>query len=161
MRTDICYRPAVQEQAAFRRLMDGYLGDGEDEGTPQDVIDAFVGSLYDKCVAGEITGFVAYLGGEPFGFALLMIDSAEKDFSVMPGYGVILDIGVENAFRAKGLGGSLARHAEALLTAQGVAGLYVTAYGPAEAFWRHMGYRKNGDIAYNGLPVLVKARDGD
>lgn len=136
----------------FHSLLNDYYREGEDADTPQPEIDEFVGYLYDLCLSGQICGCIAW-ENDPVGFVLWTVDSADGAFSQKPGYGTILEIGVNKAARGMGLGGSLVFHAEEKMETDWY---YVCAYGPAEAFWSRYGYIFSGELADNGLKIMVK-----
>lgn len=140
------------EYEVFHKLLNAYYRDGEDEQTPQAQLDAFICHLYDLCVSGGISGCIAMDHG-PVGFVLWMIDSKESPFSQKPGYGTILEIGVFPDSRNVGLGRKLAEYAESKMQAQAY---YVCAYGPAETFWKKCGYTDSGELAENGLKLMIK-----
>jgi ribosomal protein S18 acetylase RimI-like enzyme len=66
-----------------------------------------------------------------------MKDTAESSFSQIPGFGTILEIGLCKTHRNRGIGKDMVAHAERHMTAGGVDGLYVSAYGPAQGFWKN------------------------
>ena len=140
----------------FHSLLTCYYREAEDKDTPQEDIDAFIRLLFDKILSGDIGGCFAVVNHCPAGFALWMIDTAQSEFSEISGFGTILEIGLEKEFRNRGIGISLACFAERQMTASGVDGLYVCAYGPAQGFWLKCGYREYKRIAKNGLPILIK-----
>jgi GNAT superfamily N-acetyltransferase len=140
----------------FHRLMTEYYREAEDKDTPQEDIDAFVRLLFDMILSGKISGCFAVVNQCTAGFVLWMKDTAQSEFSTMPGYGTILEIGLDKEFRNRGIGKALVGFAEQQMNAGGVDGLYVCAYGPAQGFWLKCGYRDSKGIAKNGLPVLIK-----
>lgn len=139
----------------FHALLDAYYRAGEDRDTPKDVVDAFIRMLFDKVMDGAIYGCFA-IADRPVGFALWVIDREGGDFSEIPGYGTILEIGVSDEFHKMGIGSRLTLHCEDDLLARGVEWMYVCAYGPAQEFWTRMGYAGVGRIAANGLPILTR-----
>ena len=155
----IAFRKVKNEDyGEFHALMDAYYRGGEDKDTPQDVVDSFIRMLFDKAVGETIQGCLA-IAEQPVGFALWMVDQEGADFSELPGYGTILEIGVTEAHRKSGIGAQLVAHCEADVRERGAKWAYVCAYGPAQEFWRKCGYVESGSTASNGLPILIKQID--
>lgn len=140
----------------FHDLLVSYYREGEDADTPQAELDAFVEYLFRLCRQGEIEGCILAEQEKAAGFVLWYRDTPGSAFSHLPGYGTILEIGVQPASRGKGLGVELARFAEDRLRAAGADRFYVCAYGPAERFWLKMGYTDSGRLAENGLKLFEK-----
>lgn len=136
----------------FHDLLNEYYRDGEDAQTPQTEIDAFIQHLYELCRDGRIFGCVAY-DKDPVGFVLWNVDSDGGAFSQKPGFGTILEIGICQDNRQRGIGQLLVNFAESQM---GVDRFYVCAYGPAERFWAKCGYFFAGETAENGLKIMVK-----
>lgn len=145
------FRP-VSDYGIFRELLTAYYREGEDADTPQEQLDGFIRVMFDLVESNVIFGAVAWKE-VPVGFVLWGMDGEDFPFSNKPGYGTILEIGVESRFRAMGYGRQLVEYAENRL---GEVGKYVCAYGPAEDFWKKCGYRESGEKAQNGLKLLVK-----
>ena len=143
----------------FHALLDAYYRAGEDADTPQEAVDRFIRLLFDKATAGAIRGCFAVADG-PVGFALWTLDAEGGDFSELPGYGTILEIGVGDAHKNRGIGARLVAHCEAAMRADGAEWAYVCAYGPAQAFWSGRGYAGTERAAANGLPIMVKRIGG-
>lgn len=139
-------------------LMIPYFRDGEDADTPIDEICEFIEALYHMAERNEISGAILSVDGVDAGFVLFMQDRADSDFSELVGYGTILEIGLAPDFKGKGLGRTLVRHAESELEAIGIDEYYVSAYGPAQSFWLHMGYEPTARLAHNGLELHIKKR---
>jgi len=142
---------------AFHELASAYYREGEDADTPQEEIDAFIRFLFDKVVNHEINGCIAKDGCACVGFALWGVDAEGFEFSEIPGFGTILEIGFIPSYRAKGNGKELVLFIERCLGKKGINNCYVSAYGPAQKFWSNCGYVENGKEASNGLPIMVKA----
>ena len=136
----------------FHRLLSAYYREGEDADTPQEQLDGFIRYLFDLCVSGRIRGIIVY-DPEPAGFVLWNIDSRDGVFSNKPGYGTILEIGVKESVRGSAVGRRLVSYAESQM---GTRRYYVCAYGPAEHFWKKCGYFDSGELAQNGLKLMVK-----
>ena len=137
-------------------MADAYYREGEDEDTPQEVVDDFIRLLFDHITAGNIDGCFLKTGDTYAGFALWALDTEDFAFSELPGYGVILEIGLSSAFRKGGHGTKLVSFIENRLKAKHMTQCYVSAYGPAQAFWSRCGYTANGTTASNGLPIMIK-----
>ena len=150
---DIC----KNEYSAFHQLLSAYYRDGEDSTTPQAEIDAFVQYLFEKVLAQDVAGCLVKDDEAYVGFALWGVDTEEFPFHEICGYGVILEIGFLPDYRAKGNGQKLVSHIEENLRKRDVSSCYVSAYGPAKAFWRSCGYAENGQKAQNGLPIMTKS----
>lgn len=146
---------SADDDVLFHALLDAYYREGEDAETPPAEIDGFIQYLFDLCLQGQVRGSIA-VAHEPVGFVLWNIDKPDSPFSNIPGYGTILEIGVEAKYRKAGIGRMLVSHAEEELRKAGVPALYVCAYGPAESFWLGCGYLDAGRIARNGLKILEK-----
>ena len=146
----------VHDYRAFHRLATPYYREGEDENTPQNVIDSFVRLMFDKVINKEICGCFVKHELEYIGFALWAIDTEDFAFSEMPGFGTILEIGLIPLHRSAGLGKSLVTYIENCLQKEHITQCYVSAYGPAQQFWARCGYAENGVTANNGLPIMVK-----
>ena len=149
---------AIQEQEydRFWALANGYYREGEDADTPQEEMDAFIRFLFDKVTAGELAGCFAVENEKTVGFALWALDTEAFAFSEMPGLGTIAEIGLLPDFRGQGQGRLLAAFAESQLRERGMAQCYVSAYGPAQKFWRSCGYQESGKTGGSGLPIFIK-----
>ena len=145
------------DYSAFHELASAYYRDGEDADTPQEEIDAFIRFLFDKIVNHEINGYVAKNGNAYVGFALWAVDTDGFEFSEIPGFGTILEIGFIPSYRSKGNGKELVLYIETCLCKKDIKNCYVSAYGPAQKFWSHCGYAENGKTASNGLPLMIKS----
>ena len=144
----------IENYDTFHSLMVPYYREGEDAETPQEELDAFIGYLYSLVRDGTVSGCVAY-DEKPVGICLWWIDSEELPFSNKPGWGTILEMGLVPASRGKGKGREMAEYA---LSQMDVSDFYVCAYGSAEAFWKKCGYEDMGEIASNGLKLLVQEK---
>jgi ribosomal protein S18 acetylase RimI-like enzyme len=140
----------------FHQLLNEYFRSGEDADTPQEEVDAFIRALFDMLLSGKISGCLVDADGCAAGFVLWMKVTAKSEFSQIPGFGTILEIGLRKTHRNSGFGKAMVAHAERQMIAGGVDGLYVSAYGPAQGFWKKCGYRDNGTAAANGLPIFIK-----
>jgi ribosomal protein S18 acetylase RimI-like enzyme len=149
-----------QDYALFHDLANDYYREGEDTNTPQDEIDAFIRLLFQKITHQEFCGCFAENNNTKIGFAIWTIDTEDFVFSELPGYGTILEIGVKPQYRGFGYGEELVHYVEQRLADQGITQCYISAYGPAQKFWSHMGYAENGVTASNGLPIMVKSIAG-
>lgn len=136
----------------FHELLNGYYRDGEDADTTQSQIDEFIAYLHDLCLSGQICGCIA-CERDPVGFVLWNVDSEDSAFCRKPGYGTILEIGVEKTGRGMGIGKMLVSRAEENMKTDRY---YVCAYGPAEGFWVKCGYVFAGELADNGLKIMIK-----
>lgn len=145
-----------KDYCLFHELANAYYREGEDEHTPAEEIDAFIRLLFQKVIAREISGCFAKAQNTCIGFALWTVDTEDFAFCEMPGYGTILEIGLLPAFRAAGHGREFVSFIELCLRRRNVTQCYVSAYGPAQKFWTGCGYAPNGNLANNGLPILVK-----
>lgn len=87
---------------SFVELLVEYYRDGEDSETDLDTIKGFIDQLFDLVERGKIAGRIVNRGDEFVGMCLWMNDTTEKDFSEMPGYGTILEIGVRKGYREGG-----------------------------------------------------------
>ena len=151
------FEPITKENhVSFEALMIAYYQEGEDADTPIETIKDFIDSLYQMIGSGSIDGAMVKHDGQYEGFCLWMKDDAHSDFSEIPGYGTILEIGVSPESRKKGMGIELVQYAEAQMKKAGAEHFYVSAYEPAESFWERCGYEKTERVAQNGLPVFVK-----
>ena len=151
------YRDITPEDySRFHPLAEAYYREGEDAATPQEEMDAFIRFLFEKVTDGQIQGCFAVPDGADAGFALYAADTPDFPFSQLPGYGTIVEIGLLPAYRGVGSGKALVSFVECQLAQMGMKQCYVTAYGPAETFWFHCGYRKNGSTGTNGLPIMTK-----
>ena len=144
------------EYPLIHSLMNDYYREGEDSQTSQDEIDGFIQYLYDLCLQGKIMGAVAF-ETTPVGFVIWNIDTPEGAFCQKPGFGTILEIGINREFRHRGFGRKIAEYALSMIA---VLDYYVCAYGPAEAFWTKYGFRDSGEIAENGLKIYVRHDHG-
>ena len=144
------------DRLVFHEMASAYYREGEDADTAQEVIDSFIHLLFDKVIHKEISGCFVKDGHQYVGFALWAVDSETFAFCEMPGLGTILEIGLTAAYRSSGLGTQLVAYVESNLRKSNITECYVSAYGPALAFWANCGYSKNGRIASNGLPIMVK-----
>ena len=144
------------DYSEFHRLTNSYYREGEDENTPQEVIDSFVRLMFDKVINNELYGCFVKDEHKYIGFALWAVDSEDFEFSEMPGLGTILEIGLTPSYRSCGLGKKLVTYVENNLQKKNIVQCYVSAYGPAQKFWTSCGYIENGKVASNGLPIMTK-----
>ena len=140
----------------FHDFMNDYYRDGEDADTSQDEIDRFIKKLFDLIQEKLMFGVLSYYNNIFIGIVIWMKDSRNQDFSVMPGYGTIAEIGIIPSMRKKGLGCVLVDYAEKELIKLNIKGIYVTAYGPALNFWKKQGYMQSEEVTSKGLPILIK-----
>ncbi len=141
---------------AFHKLLNAYFREGEDADTPQEEVDAFIGLLFRMVQQEKINCRLITADGVKIGFVLWAIDTEELDFSEIPGMGTILEIGIGESHRRLGVGSKIVEYVESELRHKGICQCYVSAYGPAQKFWTHCGYRFNGANADNGLPIMIK-----
>jgi len=146
----------VNNFSVFHELMNDYYREGEDEGTEQEVIDSFIKLLFDKVTGREIDGCIVKENGEVLGFALWAVDREGFDFSEIPGYGTILEIGIVKQYRNRGYGVKLESYIENKLLEKGITDCYVSAFGPAQEFWTRCGFADSEKTADNGLPIMIK-----
>lgn len=140
----------------FHKLLEQYFREGEDADTPQEQVDGFIRMLFDMVLQEKISGRLISMDAVNIGFVLWAIDTEEFEFSELPGMGTILEIGVVNAYRRSGVGIKIVQYVEEQLRNSDVSRCYVSAYGPAQEFWKYCGYRFNGSNAGNGLPLMIK-----
>ena len=150
------FEMSAKDYDIFHQLANAYYREGEDADTAQEEIDSFIGFLFEKVVKCEIKG--CFVKDESFyiGFALWALDTKDFEFSEMPGLGTILEIGLIPEYRSSGKGKEFVAYIERNLQKEGVKQCYVSAYGPAQSFWKRCGYVENGKKASNGLPILIK-----
>ncbi len=141
---------------AFHALLNAYYREGEDADTPQEQVDGFIQELWGMVRRGEICCRLAAAERENIGFVLWAADTEDFAFSELPGMGTVLEIGVAKPFRRLGLGSRLVECAEEDLRQSGIRRCYVSAYEPAQTFWERSGYTASGEIAANGLPLMLK-----
>lgn len=146
----------AQDYGEFHALVNSYYREGEDESTPQGVIDSFIRVLFDKVIRHEIFGCFVKEELKAIGFALWAVDTQDFEYSEMPGWGTILEIGLMPSYRDCGLGKKLVAYIENNLRQNHITQCYVSAYGPAQKFWASCGYAENGAKAGNGLPIMIK-----
>ena len=144
------------DYCAFHELANAYYRDGEDADTSQEIIDSFIRLMFDKVINKEIYGCFVKDEHKYIGFALWAVDSEDFEFSEIPGFGTILEIGLTPSYRSHGLGKNLVTYVENNLQKKKIAQCYVSAYGPAQKFWSGCGYIENGLKASNGLPIMIK-----
>ena len=92
---------------AFHELASPYYREGEDADTPQEEIDTFIRFLFEKVINHEINGYIAKDKNAYVGFALWGVDTEDFEFSEIPGFGTILEIGFIPSYRSKGNGKEL------------------------------------------------------
>ena len=144
------------DYSPFHELASAYYREGEDANTAQEVIDSFVRLMFNKVTSNEIYGCLAKEGQKYIGFALWAIDSKSLTFSEMPGFGTILEIGFIPSYRFRENGKALVSYIENCFCQENIKSCYVSAYGPAQKFWRSCGYVENGKLAKNGLSIMLK-----
>ena len=144
------------DYSTFHELANAYYRDGEDADTSQEIIDSFIRLMFDKVINKEIYGCFVKDEHKYIGFALWAVDSEDFEFSEMPGFGTIFEIGLVPSYRSSGLGKNLVSYIENSLQKNNIAQCYVAAYGPAQKFWASCGYAENGAKASNGLPIMIK-----
>ncbi len=140
----------------FHELATAYYREGEDAETPQEELDAFIQFMFEKVISHEINGCFAKDESIYIGFALWTIDTEDFDFSELPTFGSILEIGLIPIYRSSGRGKEFVSYIENSLRTKEIEQYYVCAYGPAQKFWTSCGYVESGKIASNGLPIMVK-----
>ena len=140
----------------FHDMLNAYYREGEDADSPQETVDGFIRFLFKRVMRHEIEGCFAKEGRTLIGFGLWAVDTEDFAFSEMPGYGTIMEIGLTGRFRSAGRGREFVSYVESRLREKNITQCYVSAYGPARAFWTHCGYADSGKTAENGLPILVK-----
>lgn len=141
---------------AFHALLIPYYREGEDKDTPQEQIDGFIQMLFNLVQQGKINCRLLVKDGVNIGFVLWAIDTEDFDFSELPGMGTILEIGIQKPHRHTGAGTQMVQYVENQLRQSGIRQCYVSAYGPAQTFWKHCDYQFQGLTASNGLPLMVK-----
>lgn len=151
-----CVRIDERDYSEFHGLANSYYREGEDENTPQEVIDSFVRLMFDKMINNEIHGCFVKYEQKYIGFALWTVDTEDFAFSEMPGFGTILEIGLTPLYRSAGFGKKLVAYIENSFRENHIAQCYVAAYGAAQKFWTSCGYVENGAKASNGLPIMIK-----
>ena len=151
-----CVKIGEHAYREFHELANSYYHEGEDENTPQEVIDSFIRLMFDKVINKEIDGCFVKDEHAYIGFALWAVDTEDFAFREKPGFGTILEIGLTPAYRASGLGKSLVTYIENRLRENEIVQCYVSAYGPAQKFWANCGYVENGETASNGLLIMIK-----
>ena len=132
------------DYSTFHELANAYYRDGEDADTSQEIIDSFIRLMFDKVINKEIYGCFVEDKHKYIGFALWAVDSEDFEFSKIPGFGTILEIGLIPSYRSHGLGKNLVTYVENNLQKKNIAQCYVSAYGPARKFWSGCGYTENG-----------------
>ena len=132
------------DYSTFHELANAYYRDGEDADTSQEIIDSFIRLMFDKVINKEIYGCFVEDKHKYIGFALWAVDSEDFEFSKIPGFGTILEIGLIPSYRSHGLGKNLVTYVENNLQKKKIAQCYVSAYGPARKFWSGCGYTENG-----------------
>lgn len=90
---------STNDYPLFHDLLNDYYREGEDEGTEQEVIDSFIKLLFDKVTSREIDGCIVKENEEALGFALWAVDREDFEFSEMPGYGTVWEIGIVKQYR--------------------------------------------------------------
>ena len=140
----------------FHSLLNDYYRDGEDENTPQEMIDSFIKTIFDKIIACEYKGYLAKVGSEVIGFSIWAFDDENFEYSEIKGFGTIMEIGFVKSYRGKGFGKAFTLFIESEMRKKNINKAYVSAFGPALKFWQSCGYKENGKIADNGLPIMVK-----
>lgn len=143
----------------FHDLLVSYYRDGLDKNTPQDIIDDFIKQLFDMIVKNKIRGRLISLDKKIIGFIIWMIDEESSPYSVIPGYGTILEIGLSKNYRNKGIGKNIVEYVENQMFKKGVNNFYVTVYEPAKIFWINCGYVNTEEAAFNGLYIYKKLKE--
>lgn len=139
----------------FYEMMVRYFRENEQEETPIDDLEMYIGQLYGMLTCGSIQGRIAYTP-EAAGFVLWKVDAADSVSAQLPGYGCILEIGVNPEARNKGAGRAMAAFAEAELLAAGAQGVYVCAEGPVQDFWRKRGYAESDRMTRSGQKIFIR-----
>ena len=152
-----CVEIRREDYEAFHALANAYYREGEDADTPQEEIDGFIRLLFSMVSGGEISGCFVKQDAARIGFALWAVDTEAFAFSELPGLGTILEIGLHPKHRSAGLGKELVSYVENRLRGECAARCYVSAYGPAQEFWKRCGYAADGRTAQNGLPIMIKS----
>lgn len=145
----------------FHDFMSDYYRDGEDSDTAQNKIDGFIKKLFDLIQEKSVFGVLAYSDDIFIGIVIWMKDTIYHDFSVIPEYGTIAEIGIIPTMRKKGLGSVLVEYAEKELLKLNIKGIYVIAYEHALKFWKKRGYIESRQVTSKGLSILVKGFEKD
>ncbi|WIV13382.1 GNAT family N-acetyltransferase [Proteiniborus sp. MB09-C3] len=114
--------------------------------------------LLNMIIENKTQGRLIYADQKIVGFIIWMIDEERNDYSVIPGYGTILEIGLAKDYRNKGIGKNIVQYAEEQMLEKGADSFYVTVYNPAKIFWENCGYVNTEKIAFNGLQIYKKAK---
>ena len=147
---------SINDYEIFHNLLNCYYREGEDENTPQEIIDSFVKSIFEKVAEGEYEGYFAKENNEVIGFSLWTFDDENFEYSEIKGFGTIMEIGFVKSYRGKGFGKAFTLFIESEMRKKNINKAYVSAFGPAFKFWQSCGYKENGKMASNGLPIMVK-----
>lgn len=150
------YELSEDNYMQFKDMMLEYYREGEDEDTEQTIIEDFIRKLYSMVEDNKIEGRIIYEDTQLVGFVLWMMDIENSEFSEMPGYGTFLEIGINKENRRKGIGRCVVADIENRMMGQGIDKFYVSAYGPAETFWKKCGYVKTIKKASNELFLYEK-----
>ncbi|MDR2833087.1 MAG: GNAT family N-acetyltransferase [Streptococcaceae bacterium] len=79
------------------------------------------------------------------GFIKYQVDTPVSDWCEKEGFGFIRELHVNQKFRGKGYGKSLAKHAENQLRSLNVPGIYLTT-DTAMKFWQELGFKDTGEV---------------
>lgn len=142
--------------ADFSRMMKAYYQETIPQELPADVIDGYIQNLYRLVLTNDLRGGIA-ADGEVLGFALWEVDASGAVYSELPGYGTILELGIQPEYRGRGYGRQLTEYVQGRLLEEDVIGFYVCADETSREFWEKCGYRNvGGRTASNGLPMLLR-----
>lgn len=134
--------------AAFLILCKDYLN--ELDNIPTDILSQLPQSMLDcqgepdrwLLLAKDKDGYI--------GFVHFKIDREER-----PGWGFICEFHIVPQSRRQGWGSWLYRKALERLANEGVERIWLTASRTGTGFWRAVGFEETGEIADNGLNVMI------
>jgi len=150
---------AVEDKYAFFPMMKWYYTrETIASANNQDAIEKYVDNIYHLLENGKLLGSIAYDENIPVGIVIYRIDreKEETSYSVLPGYGSIVNIGLIDAYRHRGLGNEIVAYVESVLKEKGVKNMYVCSSGPSDKFWKENKFSFNGKASPSGQSILEK-----
>ena len=109
----------------------------------------------DRSVRGVAPLLMAFEDGEPIGFINFQIDSEASNWNERPGWGMIRELHVAQAWRRRGVGSVLADIATRVMKESGATRAYLTTEDTFD-FWEALGWEKTDEMAPNGGIVMEK-----
>lgn len=145
-----------ENDAYLKNLLFNYYKDGEDADTPDDIVNDFIKYIVKLIYSNKLNCRILNHEGTYIGFIIWFKDEVGHEFSELPGYWSIAEIGIKKEYRNKHFGIKLVNYVEKNVKGNDAASFYITAYSPFKNFWEKIGFKDIGLKGNNNLPIMVK-----